>query len=151
RPRPPGHPHLEHPVRARHHRRDRAALVSGASAEGGGAPRDGGGGSAEPSGQGGSAGSRGALGRLASKVPPPLYFLAAGTSSYVGSGLAVGLFASSTALAVGWARMGIAALILLAWRRPWRRWPRDRPWRALAWTALFGLALGGMNLLFYES
>ncbi|MGC5615140.1 EamA family transporter [Georgenia sp. Z1491] len=93
----------------------------------------------------------GRLGRLVGSVPPPVYFLTAGTSSYVGSGLAVGLFVSSPALAVGWARILLAAIILVAWRRPWRRWPRDRPWVALGWTAAFGAALGGTNLLFYES
>ncbi|MGC5627566.1 EamA family transporter [Georgenia sp. Z1344] len=104
-----------------------------------------------PGGSRGGPGRGGALSRAVGKVPPPVYFLMSGTSSYVGSGLAVGLFASSPALAVGWGRILVASLILVAWRRPWRRWPREHPWTALGWTVAFGLALGGTNLLFYES
>jgi inner membrane transporter RhtA len=45
-------------------------------------------------------------------------------------------------------RLGISALIMLAWRKPWRRLEPKRDWRAL-WT--YGLAMGAMNLLFYLS
>lgn len=45
-------------------------------------------------------------------------------------------------------RLGLAALILLAWRRPWRRSHARKDWRAL-WG--YGLAIGAMNFVFYLS
>jgi len=45
-------------------------------------------------------------------------------------------------------RLGLAALILLAWRQPWRRSHPRKDWRAL-WG--YGLSIGAMNLLFYLS
>lgn len=84
--------------------------------------------------------------RAAQKVPAPLLFIGAGVSSYVGAALAVGLFAVAPALSVGWARLVVAALVLLALARPWRlRWTR----RQLGGAALFGVLLGGMNVMFY--
>lgn len=68
--------------------------------------------------------------------------LLSGLSQYVGASIAVGLFVVASGLAVGWGRIFFAALFLLAWRRPWV-YPHKL--RALA----FGLALGGMNILFY--
>lgn len=68
--------------------------------------------------------------------------LLSGLSQYVGASIAVSLFAVASGLAVGWGRIFFAALILLLWRRPWA-YPHKR--RAV----LFGLFLGGMNLLFY--
>ncbi len=68
--------------------------------------------------------------------------LLSGLSQYVGASIAVGLFVTASGLAVGWGRIFFAALFLLAWRRPWA-YPHKL--RALA----FGLALGGMNILFY--
>lgn len=71
-------------------------------------------------------------------------FITAGVSQYIGAALATGLFSEMGSLTVGWWRIAVAAVILLAWRRPWRRpaaW-----WR---WAVLFGLALTGMNLTFY--
>ena len=48
--------------------------------------------------------------------------------------------------AVAWMRVAAAALILLAWRRPWRRsWPLA----ALAAVAAFGVTTAAMNLCFY--
>jgi len=43
-------------------------------------------------------------------------------------------------------RLGLSALILLLWRRPWRRSGGQRDWRAL-WG--YGLSMGAMNLVFY--
>ncbi len=68
--------------------------------------------------------------------------LLSGLSQYVGASIAVGLFVAASGIAVGWGRIFFAALFLLAWRRPWR-YPDKR--NALA----FGIALGGMNILFY--
>lgn len=66
----------------------------------------------------------------------------AGLSQYIGASLAVGLFVLASDLSVGWGRLAMAALVLLAWRRPWNY---PSPGRA----ALFGLVLGAMNILFY--
>jgi inner membrane transporter RhtA len=45
-------------------------------------------------------------------------------------------------------RLGLSALMLLLWRRPWRRSGSQRDWRAL-WG--YGLSMGAMNLVFYMS
>ncbi|WP_267225305.1 EamA family transporter [Dyella silvae] len=45
-------------------------------------------------------------------------------------------------------RLGLSALMLLLWRRPWRRLGTGRDWRVL-WG--YGLAMGAMNLVFYMS
>lgn len=80
------------------------------------------------------------------RVPTPLLYLAGGTSMYYGAALAVGLFAVAPAVSVGWARLVVAAVVLGVLARPWRVvWTR----RSLAASAVFGMFLGGMNLLFY--
>lgn len=68
--------------------------------------------------------------------------LGSGLAGYVGASLAVILFATASDLTVAWGRIATAALILILWRRPW-----DYPDKMQA--ALFGIALGGMNILFY--
>lgn len=85
---------------------------------------------------------------LLDHVPAPLLFIASGSSSYVGAGFAVALFALMPPTTVAWWRVSIGAVVLLAWRRPWRR-----PWtpRALATAALFGVATATMNVIFYAS
>ena len=45
-------------------------------------------------------------------------------------------------------RLALSAMILLLWRRPWRRSYPQRDWRAL-WG--YGLSMGVMNLVFYMS
>lgn len=80
------------------------------------------------------------------RVPAPALFLTSGVSTYYGAALAVSLFAVAPAISVGWARLAVAAVVLVIWARPWRlRWSG----RALGAAAVFGLFLGGMNLLFY--
>jgi inner membrane transporter RhtA len=80
------------------------------------------------------------------RVPAPLLFVVSGLTLYVGAAVAVGLFDTIGAPAVGWWRIVLSALVLLAWRRPWRRrWSR----RELAWAAAFGVALSAMNVVFY--
>lgn len=71
-----------------------------------------------------------------------LALLTAGISQYVGAALAVGLFATASDLSVAWGRIFAAAVILLAWRRPWR-YPNKKE------AALFGTVLAAMNILFY--
>lgn len=71
-------------------------------------------------------------------------FIAAGITQYIGAAIAVGAFEHVPALAVSWWRIGIAAVVLLLWRRPWRL---DRSWWGQA--AVFGIVLATMNALFY--
>ncbi len=79
-------------------------------------------------------------------MPAPAIFLLSGLTMYVGAAVAVGLFPRIGAPAVGWWRIVLAAVVLVAWRRPWRR-----PWtaRSLAWAAAFGVVLAAMNVTFY--
>lgn len=70
-----------------------------------------------------------------------------------GASLAKHLFPQVGAQGATAYRLGLSALILLLWRRPWRRsstsqntGPRD--WRAL-WG--YGLSMGAMNMVFYMS
>ncbi|MDY2941738.1 MAG: EamA family transporter [Varibaculum sp.] len=73
----------------------------------------------------------------------PGLVLASSAIMYLGAALAVLLFAVANTGAVAWGRIGFAALLLLLWRRP-----RIQP-RYLPRIAVFGLALTGMNVLFY--
>ena len=81
-------------------------------------------------------------------TPTPLFFVAGGCSMYLGAALAVKLFQQLGPAGVAWLRMLVAALALLAWRRP------DRAaWRArrLILAGCFGLVTGLMNITFYEA
>ena len=82
------------------------------------------------------------------RLPPQSLFVAGAIAQYVGSAIAVLLFASVPAGAVAWLRVLAAAAVLVAWRRPWQvRWTRS----SLALAAAFGCVLGAMNLTFYLS
>lgn len=84
--------------------------------------------------------------RPGGRVPAPALFVVSGLTQYVGAALAVGLFASVTAAGVAWLRIAVAALVLIVWRRPWRRrWAG----RELALVAAFGTTLALMNVFFY--
>ncbi|HEX2944153.1 MAG TPA: EamA family transporter, partial [Rhodopila sp.] len=63
-----------------------------------------------------------------------------------GASLAKHLFPQVGAQGATAYRLGLSALMLLLWRRPWRRSSGRRDWRAL-WG--YGLAMGAMNLVFY--
>lgn len=83
-----------------------------------------------------------------SSLLAPALFVAQGMTQYVGASLAVVLFAVMPATTVAWWRLALAAIVLLAWRRPWRG--------RVAWTradlraaAIFGFFLATMNVLFY--
>ncbi len=79
-------------------------------------------------------------------MPAPALFVVSGLTQYVGAALAVGLFASVPAPGVAWWRIALAAVVLLVWRRPWRRhWSV----RELGLVAAFGTTLATMNVLFY--
>ena len=88
----------------------------------------------------------GAPGQRAAAVPAPALFMISGVSQYLGAALAVGLFSAMPATTVAWWRVLVAAVLLVLWRRPWRRrWTV----RTAAASVLFGVVLAGMNLLFY--
>jgi inner membrane transporter RhtA len=74
--------------------------------------------------------------------------LVAMVSYQCGASLAKHLFPQVGAQGATAYRLGISALILLAWRRPWRRLQAGRNWRGL-WA--YGLSMGAMNLVFYMS
>lgn len=78
----------------------------------------------------------------------PGLFVASGVLQYTGASLAVSLFAVLSPGAVAWWRLVCGGVALLLMWRPWRQpWT----WRDLAVSALFGLFLGAMNILFYEA
>jgi inner membrane transporter RhtA len=79
------------------------------------------------------------LDRVHRGVPAPLVFVAGGCSMYLGAALAVGLFELLTPAGVAWLRMLVAALVLLAWRRPDRSVWRGR---RLILAGCFGLVTG---------
>lgn len=86
------------------------------------------------------------LGRLVGRTPAPALFVVSGLGQYVGAALAVGLFATMSAAGVAWARVAVAAVVLVAWRRPWRMtWTR----RELGAVVAFGVVLAAMNVTFY--
>lgn len=65
-----------------------------------------------------------------------------------GASLAKHLFPAVGAQGATAYRLGLSALMLILWRRPWRRKGATRQWRVL-WG--YGLAMGAMNLVFYMS
>jgi inner membrane transporter RhtA len=85
-------------------------------------------------------------GGVVGRVPAPALFLVSGLAQYGGAALAVALFAVIASPTVAWLRIAVAALVLLAWRRPWRaRWTRGD----LVAAATFGVVLAAMNVSFY--
>ncbi len=80
------------------------------------------------------------------RVAPQALFVMGAVSQYVGSACAVLLFAAVPAAGVAWLRVVTSAVVLVAWRRPWRaRWSRER----LVLVGAFGVALACMNLCFF--
>src|SRR5829696_5222949 len=53
-------------------------------------------------------------------MPPPAYFLVSAVFHYLGPAFAVLLFERVQPLGVAWLRIASAAVLLSAWRRPWR-------------------------------
>ena len=77
-----------------------------------------------------------------------MFFMAGAVSQYLGAAVGVFLFETTEPATVAWLRSAAAALVLLAWRRPWRRaWT----WRSAGAAAAFGLVTVGMNVAFYEA
>ncbi len=84
--------------------------------------------------------------RALDRVPAPALFVASGLAQYLGAALAIGLFTQVPAASVAWLRLVVAAVVLVAWRRPWRvTWTR----RTLVAAGLFGAVLATMNVVFY--
>ena len=79
---------------------------------------------------------------LVERVPPHAYFVGSAIFHYLGPAFAVLLFVRVGPLGTGWLRIAAAALVLCAWRRPWRLL-RDRTLLAL------GAVLAVMNCCFY--
>ena len=79
---------------------------------------------------------------LTERVPPHAYFVGSAIFHYLGPAFAVLLFARVGPLGTGWLRIAAAALVLCAWRRPWRLL-RRRTLLAL------GAVLAVMNCCFY--
>ncbi|WP_127505833.1 EamA family transporter [Actinoplanes solisilvae] len=81
-------------------------------------------------------------------VPAPAQVLLAIASVQVGSAVARGLFDDLSAAGVTFLRLFLAALILAVVTRP-----KIRTWSRTAWlaAAMLGVAMAGMNLIFYLS
>ena len=85
-------------------------------------------------------------GQAVVRVPAPALFLGSGIAQYLGAAIAVTLFARIPVTGIAWLRVLLAAVVLVAWRRPWRlAWTR----RDLALAAAFGVVLAVMNVAFY--
>ena len=89
------------------------------------------------------------LGALSDATPAPLIFVGSGICQYSGSAIGVAvLLAAMPGYVAAWWRVLVGALVVLAWVRPWRsRWT----WSQVGTSALFGLAITGMNMTFYEA
>lgn len=78
----------------------------------------------------------------------PAFFILGAISQYIGAAVGVFLFETTDPAAVAWLRAASAALVLIAWRRPWRlAWTR----RGIAVAGGFGLVTVGMNVAFFEA
>ncbi|WP_194816972.1 DMT family transporter [Nocardia sp. XZ_19_385] len=92
----------------------------------------------------------------------PLIFVVAAVSQYVGAAIGVFLFDTTEPSTVAWLRAAAAAVVLLAWRRPWgmaggeadgagkrrrSRWTR----RGMLIATGFGIVTVLMNVVFYEA
>ena len=83
---------------------------------------------------------------FASSAPPEFLFICGAISQYLGAALAYSLFDDIGTSLVATLRVIGAACVLILLRRTWKRSVQELD---LAWTALFGIVLAGMNLCFY--
>src|SRR3954464_9129518 len=81
-------------------------------------------------------------------VPPQAYFVGSAVFHYLGPAFAVLLFVRVEPLGVAWLRIATAAVVLAAWRRPWRKLAGVRP-RDMSTLAALGVVLAVMNACFY--
>ena len=75
-------------------------------------------------------------------------FVVNAISQYAGASLAVRAFGAMPAAGVAWVRVVTGAVVLGAWRRPWRGL-RGQTAAPLLLVAAFGITLAAMNLVFY--
>jgi len=85
---------------------------------------------------------------LGGRLPPVALVLGGVTSIQFGAALAATLFSRAGPAGIAFLRVGLAAAILMLIVRPR---PSDSSPAQLRLAALLGLALGGMNLCFYEA
>ena len=83
-----------------------------------------------------------------SRLGGPILFASAGIFQYLGAALAVGLFVQVAPSGVVWWRIAAGSVFLMLEWRPWRQ---EWTWRKIGVAVSFGLALAGMNFLFYEA
>ena len=89
-----------------------------------------------------------AFGRLATTLPPHVWFGVSAVFHYLGPAFAVLLFPHVGVLGMAWLRIATAALVFAPLTRPWRIFARaDRPTRLLL--LAFGACLAVMNCSFY--
>ncbi|RWO24747.1 DMT family transporter [Mesorhizobium sp.] len=88
------------------------------------------------------------FGRLATSLPPHVWFGVSAVFHYLGPAFAVLLFPHVGVLGMAWLRIVTAALVFAPLTRPWTVFARaDRPTRLLL--LAFGACLGVMNCSFY--
>lgn len=82
------------------------------------------------------------------RIPAQALIVLDALIQYVGAAIAIGLFTIVEPASVAWWRVLVSAIVLLAWRRPWRH-----PWtmRELGASAVFGVLIVTMNSSFYEA
>ena len=84
------------------------------------------------------------------RFPPSGYFVGSAVFHYLGPAFAVLLFTRVEPLGVAWLRIVSAAVILTAWRRPWRALAATGP-ETRRLVALMGCILAAMNASFYTA
>jgi len=83
---------------------------------------------------------------LKTKRAPETLFVLGGISQYLGAAIAIGLFDKMSPGGVALFRVLAAALILICFKRSWRRsWTKQN----FVWAGAFGAALALMNLFIY--
>lgn len=88
------------------------------------------------------------FGKLATSLPPHVWFGVSAVFHYLGPAFAVLLFPHVGVLGMAWLRIVTAALVFAPLTRPWEVFSRaDRPTRLLL--LAFGACLGVMNCSFY--
>jgi inner membrane transporter RhtA len=84
------------------------------------------------------------------RFPPSGYFVGSAVFHYLGPAFAVLLFTRVEPLGVAWLRIVSAAVILAAWRRPWRALAATGP-EARRLVVVMGGILAAMNASFYTA
>src|SRR5437868_14398146 len=82
------------------------------------------------------------------RIPPHAYFAGSAVFHYLGPSFAVLLFARVDVLGVAWLRIASAAIVLGAWRRPWRA-ARSLDSSGRVLVVALGAVFALMNACFY--